>query len=94
MSVAHKKTRKEKIRADLRHGQYILKTEDLPSVNNGSIEEPKKFETITFKNTHQYSYVLHDTRKTLLLTLSIIFAEIILFFLLKNHFISIPWINY
>jgi len=87
MGARHKKTRKEKIIADYRHQVYILKNKDMPlnnstlniSVNDGA-----------YLNTH----VVKDVLKTGILTGSIIAAQIILFFLLKNHIISLPIVKY
>ncbi|OGH24391.1 MAG: hypothetical protein A3B47_01340 [Candidatus Levybacteria bacterium RIFCSPLOWO2_01_FULL_39_24] len=87
MKHKHKKTRKEKIIADYRHQVYIFKNKNTPPNNSPlaiSINENSYF------NTH----VLKDVSKTGILTCSIIAAQIILFFLLKRHILSIPNLNY
>jgi predicted thioredoxin/glutaredoxin len=83
----HKKTRKEKIVADYRHQVYILKNKDI-NVNSPAVA------IAVHENGHSSSYVLKDLLKTGVLTFSIIAAEIIFYFLLKAHAISIPNLNY
>ena len=85
MGAEHKKTRREKIIADYRHNIYILKSSPVKNINP----------TTAIKNpTNSYSYVLHDISKTGILTLVIIFIQIILFVLLRKHILSIPNLNY
>lgn len=83
----HKKTRKEKIIADYRHQVYILKNKDIP-INNSSL--------VVAINEKSYfnEHIAKDILKTGILTCSIIAAQIILFFLLRRHVISIPNLNY
>ena len=83
----HKKTRKEKIIADYRHQVYILKNKDISQVNSS---------TVIAANENSYSdrYVLKDVLKTGILTCSIVAAELILFFLLKRHIITLPIVKY
>ena len=88
MGVKHKKTRKQKIIADYRHNFYTLKN------NNASVVDYVAKPTVIKANTNSYSYILHDVTKTGFLTFSIIIAEIILFFILKNHIITLPKISY
>jgi hypothetical protein len=88
MSVRHKKTRKQKVVADFRHGVYTLNTEKIPT------PEPAVASINADKIAHSYSYVMPDVIKTGLLTLSMLVTQTILFFLLKNHIITIPGINY
>jgi len=92
MGPKHRKTRKEKIIADYRHHVYSLETSisALPSPNLNVVLS----EMASNPNSQSYSYILKDVLKTGLLTLSIIFGELILFFLLKNHIIAIPRISY
>lgn len=86
MGLKHKKTRKEKIIADYRHQVYSLKNKDIPLSVSPNVG--------TDKNSYSYTYVLNDVLKTTLLTLSIIAIQIVLFFLLKKHIISIPNLSY
>jgi len=86
MGARHKKTRKEKIIADYRHQVYILKNKDLPLNNDATTT----IGTESYSNT----YILNDILKTGILTGSIIAAQIALFFLLKNHVITLPIVKY
>jgi hypothetical protein len=87
MGVKHKKTRKEKIIADNRHQVYVLEKNNL-SFNNPS-------PTIAIhENSLINPFILKDVLKTGILTCSIIAAQIILFFLLKRHILSIPNLSY
>ncbi len=88
MGVKHKKTRKEKIIADYRHQVYSLENKNISSLENVNPT------TAIHNDPHSYSYVLHDVSKTLMLTLALIGLQIILFFLLKKHILSIPYLNY
>jgi len=87
MGVKHKKTRKEKIIADYRHQVYFLKNQNIP-LNNSIITIPVN------ENSYSNTHILKDVLKTGILSLSIIAMQIILFFLLKNHIITLPIIKY
>ena len=87
MGVRHKKTLKQKIIADYRHKEYILENKNTPlnvSTSHVSVN----------KNSYSYAFILQDVVKTGLLTASIIAAQLVLFFLLKNHIITLPKISY
>ena len=88
MGVAHRKTLKQKIVADYRHQTYSLenKTNFIADSSSSNSKQPDKSEP--------YTYVLNNTTKTGILTLLIIAGELVLFFLFKNHIISLPSINY
>ena len=88
MGVKHKKTRKEKIIADYRHNIYTLENKSFPT------PDPTAVKTLVNTNSYFYSYVFHDVSKTAILTIFIIIGELILFFLLKNHIITLPKISY
>ena len=82
----HKKTRKEKIIADYRHQVYILKN-NIPLSNSAT--------AIVIKENSDYSVnILKDVLKTSVLTCAIVIAQIILFFLLKRHIVSLPIVRY
>lgn len=83
----HKKTRKEKIIADYRHKEYILKNNNMP-INNSTFAIPVN------KNSYFNTHVLKDVLKTGILTILIVIGQLILFFLLKNHAIILPRISY
>lgn len=87
MKYKRKKTRKQKIIADYRHKEYVLKNENVP------LNVPTPVMSIN-KSSSSYTYVLNDVFKTGLLTFFIVAGELILFFLLKNHIITLPNINY
>jgi len=87
MGAKHKKTRKEKIIADYRHQVYILENKNMPSNN------PLPAIAVS-ENSYFSTHVLKDVLKTGMLTFSIIGGQIILFFLLKRHILSIPNLNY
>lgn len=95
-----KKTREQKIIADLRNQlaevspSYSLKTEEYPKQNTKKYISPP-FIQVTPKAIHvSYQYLYHDLTKTGILTLGIVAAQIILFFLLKNHIIKISMLNF
>lgn len=106
----HKKTKQQKIIADLRRQlQYEsqttsskkLPTEQSISIQPKTINLPKEF---SFKKpsenlqnkivNNNYPYLKHDLFKTAVLTGSIIFAQLFLFFVLKNHIIVLPMVKY
>lgn len=82
----HKKTRKQKIIADYRHSVYTLENKNLTT--------PTPAVAPVVINVNSYSYVINDVVKTGALTSFIIAGELILFFLLKNHIITLPKISY
>jgi hypothetical protein len=87
MKHKHKKTRQEKIIADYRHQVYILK-------NNNTLSNNPAPAIFVSENSYFNTHVLKDVLKTGILTCSIVAAQIIIFFLFKNHVIRIPSINY
>ena len=95
----HKKTREEKIIADLRHQLYSLKTHDfshssLPKSNTVKQKIITAYSpAITIPKT-SYLYLKHDVLKALILTLAIIAFQIILLFILKRHILVLPGIYY
>lgn len=110
----HKKTRQEKIIADLRrkiaYQNPTQKTKSLEKPQeNKSISENKpitthflyqtklsgtniKSQKIT--NSNKYPYLKHDLLKTGFLTTSFLIIELLLFFVLKNHFVKLPMLSY
>lgn len=98
----HKKTRKEKIIADLRHQLYSFKHQDFPSQNSSIIKpiNPQEKQVLSninsFANTliNSYPYLKHDVLKTLILTMSIVAFQILLLLILKRHIIVLPGIHY
>jgi hypothetical protein len=82
----HKKTRKEKVIADYRHQVYILK-------NNTPLNSVTT--TVAIKENYDFTAdILRDVLKTTVLTCTIVALQIVLFFLLKRHVISLPIVKY
>jgi len=83
----HKKTRQEKIIADYRHQVYVLKNNSVP-LNNSTV-------AITVnENSDLTANILRDVLKTTILTCAIVALQIVLFFLLKRHIITLPIVKY
>ena len=85
-----RKTRRQKIIADLHRQLYSLKSQKVPSFGEKStasistlLVEPQK-----------YNYLIADISKTGIVTGAILIAQLIFFFLLKNHLLVIPGIGY
>jgi hypothetical protein len=85
----HKKTRKEKVIADYRHKLYTFVNKNL---SPEKITAPTA--TIAGNNYPSTGYVIKDVLKTGILTLTIVAAQIILFFLLTRHVINLPFVKY
>lgn len=100
MSKAKKrKTRKEKILADL-HRKIKVVEESAPiSAHIAANLSPKKVITVITEpkksnNLNKYPYLMGDVRKTAVVTSSIITFQIILFIVLKFQVIKLPGIIY
>lgn len=87
----HKKTRQQKVMADLRRQKFVYTLENKNLTNVLPADTPTATTIIT---NLPYSYIKHDILKTFLLTASIIGFQIILFVLLKNHIIVLPMVSY
>lgn len=89
----HKKSREEKIISDLRRKleQTAPQTYSLPTTTHN-----KTAYIPSAKDPYQttYLYVLHDLRKTLFLTSTIIIAETVLLFLLRKNIFTIPYLQF
>ena len=93
-----RKTRQQKIIADLRHNF------NHPLVNQSSSEAKIKLQTATISQSvqkaqktttaNEYPFLVKDLTKTGVLTVSILAFQVALFFLLKNHTLIIPGLNY
>jgi len=92
-----RKTREQKILADLRHNfkhNFISQaplTEKIQPQIVPSIIAPIAGKTVALS---AYPYLVKDLTKTAILTLGIFVFQIILFTLLKNHVLIIPGISY
>jgi hypothetical protein len=85
----HKKTRKEKVIADYRHQVYILKDREIPH------DSPTPTIALaTHDNLYSNTHVIKDVMRTGILTCSIIAGQIILFYLLTKHIITLPIVKY
>jgi hypothetical protein len=91
MGARHKKTRKEKMIADYRHQVYVLKSKDI--LSNNQIDNPIPAITIS-ENIYLNTHALRDILKTGILTFTIIALQIILFFLLQKHILTLPIVKY
>jgi hypothetical protein len=87
MGVKHKKTRKQKIAADFRHQVYVLRS------NNAPLDKSTPAIAVV-ENPYLNTHVAKDVLKTSILTCSIIALQIILYFLLKRHIITLPIVMY
>mgnify|MGYP006871789676 CR=1 FL=1 len=104
--MAKRKTRQQKIIADLRRQINASQTKSVPiekkvekhkqtlspSLNLSTLNlNPTKQAISTFTNT---SYLIKDLRKTVILTTSIIVIQIILLVILKNHILTFNGLIY
>ena len=92
-----RKTREQKILADLRHNFNHTFTSQAPL----TVKVPTQITpSILAKRTpaattlNAYPYLIKDLSKTAALTLGIFIFQIILFTLLRNHALIIPGISY
>lgn len=81
----NKKSREEKIIADIHRQTYTL------NLTKTSMSPVTSQTSTAFLN---HSYLAHDLSKTGILTAVIIGLQIILFFLFKKHLLILPDINY
>lgn len=102
-----KKTRQQKIIADLRRRLQMEKRSapsEIPSVITSSPAKPDdeaissimrlpRPDSIRTRNDN-YSYLFYDLSKTGILTGGIIIAQLVLLFLLKNHIVILPMVKY
>ncbi len=104
--MAKRKTRQQKIIADLRRQINASQTKSAPlekkiekrerpaspSLNLATLSLGEKKQPVsTFTNT---SYLIKDLQKTGILTASIIAVQLVLLVILKNHILTIPGLNY
>lgn len=86
-----KKTRQDKIKADLRH--------ELPQSPLYVVSNPTEvIENIKIHSaqrvTHSNLYFANDLRRTFYLIAVILATQLGLFFMLQNHIIKLPFITY
>lgn len=95
--MAKRKTRKQKVISDHRRELSLNnKTVTHYTLPSKSIEEkPQATEKIKASVTKtSYPYLKADLRKTGVLTLIIVAAQLTLFYLLQNHIVSLPELIY
>lgn len=81
----NRKTRNQKVLADQRHNLYHLEMPAKPShsVEKNFTYQPHHVTPQTNQNS-TYAYVISDVKKTFFITLSILFMQVILFFLMRK----------
>ncbi|OGH37512.1 MAG: hypothetical protein A3B44_02875 [Candidatus Levybacteria bacterium RIFCSPLOWO2_01_FULL_38_21] len=89
-----RKTRKQKIIADLHRQLYTLKSREASSLKSEEAPKRQEIPSISSADTKVYSYLIKDISKTAVVTTAIIIGQFIFFFLLKNHLVKIPGLNY
>lgn len=107
IAMSKRKTKQQKIIADLRRKVQVNQPIDASKTSSKNLETIKHTSTFTFTaprnvttqnafaSSPQTSRLLAaDLQKTGIVTSIIIIAEVILFFLLKQHIITIPMVNY
>ena len=93
-----RKTREQKILADLRHNfRHTFVSQVAPTERIQT--QPKNIISSSYRpnpqtSTNAYPYLVKDLSKTGILTLCILAFQIVLFALLKNHILAIPRIGY
>ncbi len=92
-----RKTYKEKIIADLRRKVYSLEAQKPFSLE---AKEPKIINNMPISNQattvsiSSHPYLTKDIFKTGILTGAILFLQLVLYFLLKNHILVLPIVKY
>lgn len=88
-----KKTRQQKIIADLRRKVVLQSPQHYYTVTK-PLEKPVM--TQSFQKEHVYAspFLFSDLRKTMFITTVVIGIELALFFLLVKQIITIPMVNY
>lgn len=79
-----RKTLKQKRLSDTHYFHYDKKELQIPQTISVSV----------FALTATYNYLISDLGKTALVTAFILTAQIILFFILKNHLLILPGLSY
>jgi hypothetical protein len=87
-----KKTLKQKIVADSRHSLYSF--ESLTEDKQISINNNPKPKIVVKDSIVSFTFLYHDLKKTAILSLLIIVAQVILFIFLKNGALKFLPLNY
>ncbi len=81
----HRKTRQEKALADHRHITYHLEPTSAQVKFPSEKKTDYRLDLPTSKaRSSSYAYVINDIKKTSLITVSIIFTQIVLYFILNR----------
>jgi hypothetical protein len=86
-----RKTREQKQVADLRH---TFEHKVILNSFAANVSPVKNSPKIQVNNTSAYPYLAKDLSKTILVTLSILAVQLVLFLTLKLHLIKIPGLPY
>jgi len=100
--MARRKTRQQKIIADLRRQLSTSKIEPInvqevseKKVTIKSIPQEKKVDVVKIQHlTYTNPYLAKDLRKTAILTAGIVLGQLFLFFLFRQHLLILPGISY
>lgn len=100
----NRKTRKQKIRASIRQRTAITTAVQTSSITTTelqpTIKTPEKFSLqpsslhSSFGTIQAHTYLKGELLKTSLLSTGIIIAELLLFFLVRNHILVLPYVSY
>jgi hypothetical protein len=97
-----KKTRQQKIIADLRRHSLESLSQKVPIIKADAPQVAVKETTLKTEivktenkdNNVSYSYLIHDLKKTAFLTTSIIALQIVLYFTLTHKILVLPGLSY
>lgn len=90
-----KKTRQQKIIADLRRQVTLSKPqESKPETKPKNFSNPALITYAPKIRAVTYPYLKKDLQKTAILTSSVIALQMILYFLLKSHILVLPRLGY
>ncbi|MBI2032928.1 MAG: hypothetical protein HYT10_00445 [Candidatus Levybacteria bacterium] len=99
-----RKTRKEKIIADLQRklqkspqistpdSTFTLQSQN--DVLKKYLSSPLPLKRQIKTDTLSYAFIRHDLLKTVTLTTGILTFELLLYFILKNHMVTLPMVGY
>ena len=93
-----RKTKQQKKLADLRRHQTLQRS--TPSVSLSDLPSQKKSVTYqispspTTNATFTHAYLTSDLKKTGHVTFIVLAAQILLYYLLKNHILTLPNVSY
>ena len=88
-----RRTKREKLIAELRRKAYIPK-ESISSKSKLEAVPLPKIQMNTVTNTPKnYSYVLHDMKKTTIIVSAIFFLNFVIFLLLENNIVKLGFLG-